>query len=118
MKAVQETSHRTDLGKLEPQTAFQALVAGQQLNVLRTITTDRLEQNQRFDIFGFRATALALLELLELPGLLLMLPIELLLLSVLFLAWRCFFALPLVAVPSVVAVEPELALALLLVLGS
>ena len=62
MKAAQETSHGTDLGKLEPQTPFQAAVATQQLNVLRTIPTDGLEQNQRFDIFGLRAAALALLE--------------------------------------------------------
>src|ERR1043166_111267 len=62
MKTVQESSQGTDLGKLEAQTAFQALIAGEQLNVLRTIATDRLEQNQRFDIFGLRAAALALLE--------------------------------------------------------
>ena len=56
--------------------------------------------------------------LLELSELLLILPIELLLLSVLFLAWRCFFALPLVVAPSGLDMEPELAVLLLLVLGS
>ena len=47
-----------------------------------------------------------------------MLPIELLLLSVLFLAWRCFFVLLVVAVSVELDMEPELALALLLVLES
>ena len=57
--------------------------------------------------------------LLELSGLLLMvLPIELLLLSVLFLAWRCFFVLLVVAMSFELDVEPALALPLLLILGS
>src|SRR5437588_9067627 len=62
MKSLQETTHGTDLGKLEPQTSFQALVAGEQLDVLGTIAPEGLKQNQGFDIFGLRATTLALLE--------------------------------------------------------
>jgi hypothetical protein len=62
MKAIQEIAHGANLGNLKSQPPFQARVTREQLNILRTLASDGLEQDQGFDILGIRATALALFE--------------------------------------------------------